>query len=322
MRKILLFIITVITINSCSNKSNYDLPLSSSDMNFEIAEEIIPITRQAGAGTQHPNTESNYFDDKKIIKDARIGVEVKEYSIYRSNLDSLIHYVKGYISSDNLDKNDYSINCNMTIRIPAQNFEKFISILEKGSGKLKYKNISARDVTEEFIDIEARLKTKKEVEQRYRQLLSKAKNIKEILEVEEKLRVLREEIESREGRLKYLKKQVAFSTVYLQITQKLDYKYEPTKEKSFLQRLFKSLDKGWKGLIIFLLFMFRIWPLIIIGLIAVYYIRIVRKKRKQKLAKAEADQNTNRTVKQRTGNKKYYYKPKQTKTENKTKSNK
>ena len=210
----------------------------------------------------------------------------------------------------------------MTIRIPAQNFEKFISILEKGSGKLKYKNISARDVTEEFIDIEARLKTKKEVEKRYRQLLSKAKNIKEILEVEEKLRVLREEIESREGRLKYLKKQVAFSTVYLQITQKLDYKYEPTKEKSFLQRLFKSLDKGWKGLIIFLLFMFRIWPLIIIGLIAVYYIRIVRKKRKQKLAKAEADQNTNRTVKQRTGNKKYYYKPKQTKTENKTKSNK
>ena len=167
----------------------------------------------------------------------------------------------------------------MTIRIPSENFEKFISTLEKGSEKLLYKNISARDVTEEFIDIEARLNTKKEVEKRYIQLLSKAKNIKEILEVEEKLRVLREEIESKEGRLKYLKKQVSYSTVYLQITQNLEYKYEPVKEKSFFQRLFKSLDKGRKGFIVFLLFLFRIWPVILIGVFSFYYIRRIRRKK-------------------------------------------
>jgi len=250
------------------------------DAEMEIAGDIAPSAHLASTRSEPPVSESKYVDEKKIIKDARIGIEVENYSLYRNNLDSSIQKANGYISSDNLDKNDYSINCNLMIRIPAQNFEKFISGIEKGSEKLLYKNISARDVTEEFIDIEARLNTKKEVEKRYIQLLSKAKNIKEILEVEEKLRVLREEIESKEGRLKYLKKQVSYSTVYLQITQNFEYKYEPEKEKNFFQRLFKSLDKGWKGFIVFVLFLFRIWPVILIGVFTFYYIRRIRRKKK------------------------------------------
>jgi hypothetical protein len=276
------FIIIVLIAFALSCTSNYkDENFSEElyDAEFELTDEIAPSASVAGAEMDSRMQESNLITEKKIIKDARIGIEVENYSLYRSNLDSAISRANAYISSDNLDKNDYNINCNMTIRIPSENFEKFISTLEKGSEKLLYKNISARDVTEEFIDIEARLNTKKEVEKRYIQLLSKAKNIKEILEVEEKLRVLREEIESKEGRLKYLKKQVSYSTVYLQITQNLEYKYEPVKEKSFFQRLFKSLDKGWKGFIVFLLFLFRIWPVILIGVFSFYYIRRIRRKK-------------------------------------------
>ena len=284
MKKIVLGVLAATFLFSCSgdfNKEAMEGEVAFNDMLYEDTEaEAVPMSRQSiGENNQYETKESNLITDKKIIKDARIGIEVENYSLYRSNLDSAIRRANAYISSDNLDKNDYNINCNMTIRIPSENFEKFISTLEKGSEKLLYKNISARDVTEEFIDIEARLNTKKEVEKRYIQLLSKAKNIKEILEVEEKLRVLREEIESKEGRLKYLKKQVSYSTVYLQITQNLEYKYEPVKEKSFFQRLFKSLDKGWKGFIVFLLFLFRIWPVILIGVFSFYYIRRIRRKK-------------------------------------------
>lgn len=280
MNKLLFSFLAIVFLFSCSG--DYDKNAIEGDMLFDDFDaESIPVTRQSiGEGNQYQTQESSFINDKKIIKDARIGLEVENYSVYRSNLDSSIQRANGYISSDNLDKNDYNINCSMTIRIPSKNFEKFISILEKGSEKLLYKNISALDVTEEFIDIEARLNTKKEVEKRYIQLLSKAKNIKEILEVEEKIRVLREEIESKEGRLKYLKKQVSYSTIYLQITQNFEYKYEPEKEKNFFQRLFKSLDKGWKGLIVFLLFLFRIWPVIIIGVFTFYYIRKIRRKKK------------------------------------------
>jgi hypothetical protein len=223
----------------------------------------------------------DYVQDKKIIKDARVGLKVENYDSYRLKLDSVINSLNGYISNDNQDKNDYNIKCNLSIRMQAENFEKFLQYLENGDAKLLYKNVSARDVTEEFIDIEARLKTKKEVEKRYIQLLGKAHSIKDILEIEEKLRVIREEIEAKEGRLKYLKNQVAYSTIYLQITQELEYKYEPVKEKSFFQRLWKSIDKGWKGFITFLLFLFRIWPVILIGIAIFYYIRRIRRKKRK-----------------------------------------
>ena len=173
----------------------------------------------------------------------------------------------------------------MGILLFVKNFEKFITILEKGSEKILYKNISARDVTEEFIDIEARLKNKKDVEKRYSELLSRAKTIKDILEIEEKLRVIREEIESVEGRLNYLKSQVSYSTIDLMITQKLDFKYQPSKEKNFFQLLIKSLDKGWKVFLQFTLFVFKLWPFIILILIVIYGIRWYRIKRKKKKEK-------------------------------------
>ena len=283
MRKLLFFnIILIVFLFSCSKSYKSD-SLSADMESLDFEDEIIPATRQVGAGSQEQKEEPNYNYDKKIIKDARIGLEVKEYSNYKNDLDSVVYSINGYISSENLDKDNYSINCEITIRIPSQKFEQLIIFLEKGSEKLLYKNLSARDITEEYIDLETRLKTKKEVEKRYIQLLSRAKNIEEILQVEEKIRRLREEIESKEGRLKYLKNQVAFSTVYLSLVQKMDYKYEPVKEKSFWQRLFKSIDKGWKGFIEFLLVLFRIWPLIIVGLVAFYYIRRVNRNKKKNI---------------------------------------
>lgn len=313
MRNTVIFILLAIVLVSCENKKETYSEFAS----MEMEEEIMPITRQAGLEPPPPSLENTYTADKKIIKDARIGVSVEDFKEFRLALDSVIKKVDGYISNDNLDKNDYNISCNLTIRIPANNFERFISFLENGKEKLLYKNISARDVTEEFIDIEARLRTKREVEKRYIQLLSKARNVKEILEVEEKLRVLREEIESKEGRLNYLKKQVAYSTINLYIIQELEFKYHPEKEKNFFQRLFKSLDRGWKGFITFLLFLFRIWPLIIISLITFYYIRKIRRKKKQEKLDREAEAN-----KQRISKKRYYNKPKQSKNiENKPKLN-
>jgi Domain of unknown function (DUF4349) len=275
----LLVIILIVFVMGCTGGYN-DKSFSDEYSDMEVMEEIAPSTAFDMLPVNSQAQNPDIIIDKKIIKDARIGLEVDNYPIYRISLDSAINKAKGYVSSDNLDKNDYNINCQLVIRIPADYFDKFISSLEKGSEKLLYKNISARDVTEEFIDIEARLNTKKEVEKRYIQLLTRAKNIKEILEVEEKLRVLREEIESKEGRLKYLKKQVSYSTVNLHITQNYEYKYEPEKEKNFFQRLFKSMDKGWKGFIVFLLFLFRLWPLILIGIATFYYIRRIRRKKK------------------------------------------
>jgi len=289
MKKIVFSLIIIAFCFSCNSPAGRQS--DKMDMaNYEMEEASVPITRQMAEAPVPPPppsqvSESSSVIEKKIIKDARIGVEVSDYSSFRINLDSLIGIYGAYTSNDNLYNNDESINCDISIRIPEKNFEKFITNLENGDGRILYKNISARDVTEEFIDIEARLKNKKDVEKRYSELLSKAQTIKDILDIEEKLRVIREEIESTEGRLNYLKSQVSFSTIDLMITQKLDFKFQPTKEKNFFQLLIKSLDKGWKAFLQFTLFVFKLWPFIILILFVLYGIRLYRIKRNKRKIK-------------------------------------
>ena len=123
------------------------------------------------------------------------------------------------------------------IRVPAAQFDRLVERLEKGSGEVLFKDISARDVTEEFVDLEIRLANKRKFADRYAELLKKAVSVKEILEIEENIRKIEEEIESTEGRLRYLSDQVAFSKLTLTLTQEKEYKYKPRQARNFAERL-------------------------------------------------------------------------------------
>jgi hypothetical protein len=95
--------------------------------------------------------------------------------------------------------------------------------------------------------------------------------------VEEKLRVIREEIESKEGRLKYLNDQVSLSTIHLDIYQKLTF--EPGFK--FLKKIGSALKGGWKGLLRVVIGLIYIWPLLIIfSGVLIWLIRKSRKKKK------------------------------------------
>ena len=145
--------------------------------------------------------------------------------------------------------------------------------------RIDHKSVDARDVTEQYVDLRSRLQTKKKVAERYQELLRKANNIKEILEVEERLRILQEEIEAKEGQLRYLTHQVSYSTIHLHLYEVQKYEYVPAKTPHYGQKLLGALDGGWQMLLGLLLVIFRLWPLwIIVGLIALLIVR----KQKQK----------------------------------------
>ncbi|MDR2691715.1 MAG: DUF4349 domain-containing protein [Dysgonamonadaceae bacterium] len=92
-------------------------------------------------------------------------------------------------------------------------FELLLDRIAQNAKKLDSKNITVSDLTEEFIDIEARIKTKKELENRYKELLKQANKVEEIVAIEKEIGNLRTDIESIEGRLKYLKDKVSYSTL-------------------------------------------------------------------------------------------------------------
>lgn len=141
--------------------------------------------------------------------------------------------------------------------------------------RLEEKNISARDVTEQFIDIESRLSTKRQALARYRELLQKAETVTDMITVEDKIRRLQEELESQEARLKYLSGQVKMSEISISMYEVTQTTYIPNKSDAFFPTLLRALHGGLKGIVLVFFWIIRLWPI----WIAVIFVRLITKKR-------------------------------------------
>jgi hypothetical protein len=130
-----------------------------------------------------------------LIKKASLRFEVKDYLKARKRIGEIVEQTNAYISSERETKTDYQLSNQIQIRVLASGFGTLIDSLTGQAKNLDEKNITAEDVTEEFVDVRARLNANREVEKRYLEILQKAKNVKEILEVEQKLGEIREQIE-------------------------------------------------------------------------------------------------------------------------------
>jgi hypothetical protein len=215
----------------------------------------------------------------QIVKNASVQFQVSNVEASHLKIAALLARYHSYFGSDNKTTSSYQIENNMVIRVPSADFEKLMDELMKESVYTNYKTISAEDVTAEFVDVQARLKTKKEAEERYRTLLKQANKVSDILEVEDKLRVIREEIEAAEGRLKLLKDQVGYSTINLNAYQKLDYTPEP--EIGFISNLTEAFARGWRSLVEFFISLVRVWPFVLLfGTALLMVLRKIRNRKK------------------------------------------
>ena len=279
---ILLILFSALFIISCNQKDSHKDSFAFADMEMEEGM-MPPITRQQESvpPLPLPPVENKAVIKKKIIKDGRIGLKVTNLVLTKISVDSLVKVYDGYYSNESLNNIDSESSYNLTIRIPCSNLESFIRKIEFGNGEVLYKEIDARDVTDQFIDLKSRLKNKRAYLKRYSELLNQARNVKEILEIEEKIRRLEEEVESATGRLKYLGDLVDYSTLRLTIFKQKNFKYNPAKRGKFSERIKQSLSKGWYGFIDFLLLLIKIWPFVIVAMVIVYFFKKLKRRRKQ-----------------------------------------
>lgn len=219
---------------------------------------------------KEPSTQNESLPtvERMLIKDANISFETKNIEETRQQIVDAINKNNGYLSNEDASVYSQQNHYTMTIRIPSTKFETFLSEATKGVRNFDNKNISAKDVTQEFIDVEARLKTRKELESRYLDLLKKASSITDMLEIERQINTLRSEIESVEGRLKYLKNQVSYSTVTISFYTKVP------NSSSFAYRFGNSFGEGWDSFISFIIGLVEIWPFLIMITAIVYVGRI------------------------------------------------
>ena len=114
----------------------------------------------------------------------------------------------------------------IVVKVPSSSFGEAIRLIER-VGRLIDKSIQSEDVTEEYIDLAARLKNLRRQEARLREILELAGTVDDVLKVERELWRVRGEIERIEGRMKYLERRVEMATIIVSITTPLDRSLPP-----------------------------------------------------------------------------------------------
>ena len=275
-----------------TNNKNYE-PSQTQDLT-ETGETLTPKNKTSGR-VQNINykeqTEENSYntqDKRMIIRTGSMSVEVDSYDETEAKIKDIVKNYGGYLTNSTSKLNaDGKKQGSITIRVAAEKFDDMISELSK-IGKVMNQNITGKDVTEEYMDAEARLKTQRELESRLLKLLAeKTARLTDVVEVEQKLANVRENIEKTEGRMKYLKDQASYSTFTVSV-------YEPSllttsSGGGFFYELGQGVKKGLSGFTSVLrgliTVIIALSPIIIIVLIIAYF--VVRCFKKKKAAKAQ-----------------------------------
>ncbi len=212
-----LFITTWVLLMACSGEKKAEVGVQAQDMANAVPPPSSMSEKPLEKKEDTPPQPTN--QPKKVIYTADVKYQVYDLPKSEKSLKDLVATMGGYVTASSQNRQFGTLETRLTIRVPVAKFDAFLSSTEKESVYTDYKNVSSEDVSEEYYDNELRLKSKQEAFDQYLQLLKQAKNVTEVLAVEEQIRVIREEIESKKGRQKFIDNQVAYSTVTLNLYQ-------------------------------------------------------------------------------------------------------
>ncbi len=167
--------------------------------------------------TRPETTASNGAEfERKVITTSDISLKVANVSSTMDTITGITLSSGGFVSRSSINAYDFGERGYMTIRIPQGDFEPVMSEL-KTLGKVTSLETSGQDVTEEYVDLDARVNILKNQETRLLEILNMTTTVEEVLDVERELGRVRGEIESITGRLKYLDNMVSLATIDISI---------------------------------------------------------------------------------------------------------
>jgi len=286
MYRIFILLLSVFVFISCSEAGHFEnAPSVESTSGFDVTEgggytvSSADFTAVKNADLSQDPLRSAPL--RKLIRNGSMHCQVGSLDSARTQLLALLEGYRGYVSSENVSSN-YSSELTYTMRVPEDTFDNFILAVEAISSKVLSRNINVRDVTDQYVDIAARLSTKRALHKRYTQLLSKAKNVEEVINVERELSKVLADIEASEARLKSLGDQASYAT----LTLSLSTASEPIAQASFFSDLGDSFSAGWSGVKMAVLIGTALWPLLLVAGILFFGVRWGINRRKQNQAAA------------------------------------
>jgi Domain of unknown function (DUF4349) len=157
--------------------------------------------------------------ERKIIRDAEMTIEIGDPNEGLQKIASIAEKNGGFVvTSESREnpansQNPPSTTVTVVARVPAAQFDEAVEAIRRIGGEIKVEKLAGKDVTEEYIDLEARIRTKRALEMQFLEIMRQARKISDALEVQSQLADVRTEIESLEGRRRFLENKSSLSTI-------------------------------------------------------------------------------------------------------------
>lgn len=207
-----------VTFFSCAKAEKFSMGAVSGSKSMVLAEAYSgsapEMKREASADMDRPSSVENKPQaasaktGRKLVYTADLSIEAKDMPEAEKAIVSLIEKEGGYVASRSGDDSAVYLQ----FRLPAARLDSVVAQVA-GTGKTLSKSMNAQDVTDQFFDLEGRLRNKHILQDRYRDYLKQAKTVEDMLSVEQKLSDTTNEIEWLEGSFRDLSKQIELSTL-------------------------------------------------------------------------------------------------------------
>ncbi|HSH03286.1 MAG TPA: DUF4349 domain-containing protein [Anaerolineae bacterium] len=243
------------------------------------------------------NTDSRLDDSAKpqqtqqqlIIRTGNLNLQVTDPTATLGQIEQLVNNSGGWIVTSQLrSNNNNAANGSVVARVPAQDFHDMMTQFKGLADKVVSETTSGQDVTEDYVDANARLQNLEATAERVRNFLDEADNVEEALRVSNELSALESQIEVLKGRIQYLSQSAAFSTINVELTPYILRQpvipagWQPSENA---RQAFDSLISTLQYLIDILIFAVIYWfPILLIAAIPLYGLnRLIRWGRKKRL---------------------------------------
>lgn len=212
---------------ACSNSGAQEMaasePAMAPEADFaaedmmEEGESGIAFSRETSTNQNSSNAQAG--QERLIIRTADMSIVVPDTEEAMNTVAQMANDNGGWVVNSSVFQYDETAKTgNMTVRVPAEGFQSFIDAVQMMSVEVTRISTSGQDVTEEYVDLSARLQNLEATAERVREFLDEAENVEEALAVNQELSRLEGEIEVIKGRVEYLQNSAAFSTVSIDFT--------------------------------------------------------------------------------------------------------
>ena len=231
--------------------------------------------------------------NRKVVRNGELQLECEKPDEAQQRITNIVQNNGGFVVASQLKMSGVKFNerdvVEMTVRVPSDKFAETVDQIKAASGRIIQETVKGEDVTEEFIDIDARLTAKKALEQQIMQIMKQSNSLAETLNFHRQLADVRAEIEKIEGRRRFLDNQASLSTIKITLQTPAAF---TANSSGFFYRLSESFGEGLEtalnfilGLVTFLVAIFP--PVALIGLPGYLLIRAVLRRRDRPMTVSE-----------------------------------